>query len=310
MPTSSTGDIGSKSPLVSVIIVVFNAERFLKHAVESVLGQTYQRVEIVVIDGGSSDKTMEVVQSFGSRIAFSSSEKDNGIYDAMNKGIKAAAGEWLLFLGADDVFYSNGTLANIFTGNYPAGVDFLYGDVEFLSNKKRFGGEKNLRSIIDRNLCHQGIFYKKDVFIKLGLYDCRYPIAADHEMNIRIFRDNALSKKRLSGIVSIFNDKGASNNIIDRHFHSDMLKIFLEEDQMPFFSPELQQYHFHYGLMGLLHGDYRSALKYIPSSWIKGNRKLFYFFYTGKFILKILFRIKIKLKAGYKNQTAYTGYNA
>jgi glycosyltransferase involved in cell wall biosynthesis len=284
------------SPLISIVIVVYNGEETLKHTIESVLSQTYKNLELVIIDGGSKDNTVIIIKSYGAQIAYSISEKDNGIYDAMNKGIQAAKGEWLLFLGADDLLYNNTILADIFADNNWQGVDFLYGDVEFVSNKKRFGGEKNYKRLIERNLCHQGIFYKKNIFEKIGIYNTRYAIVADHEMNIRIFRDGSLQKKYLAPIITLFNDKGTSNDIIDKHFHGDMLDIFLHKDKMPFFAPELQQYHFYYGLVNLLNKNYAIAFKHIPASWIRGKRKLFYFLFTGKFLLKIMFRKKIRLK--------------
>jgi glycosyltransferase involved in cell wall biosynthesis len=283
-------------PLISIVIVVYNAETTVAATLNSIFGQTYANIELIIIDGGSTDNTPGIIKAHASKIAYYISEKDNGVYDAMNKGIAVAKGEWILFLGADDLLYTPQTLTNIFNNNDWGNIDFLYGDVEFKSNKKRFGGEKEYNTLIERNLCHQSIFYKRTIFEKKGLYNTRYAIAADHEMNLRIFRDTSLVKKYIPVIVTLFNDKGMSNNMIDRYFHSDMLVLFLTEDKIPFFSPELQQYHFYYGIINLLEHKFAPAFKHITASWIHGKRKLFYFLSTGKYAFNILTHKKIAFK--------------
>jgi glycosyltransferase involved in cell wall biosynthesis len=283
-------------PLISVVIVTYNAGTTLEDTLNSIFEQTYPNIELVIIDGGSKDGTLKIIESHSSKIAYFISEKDNGVYDAMNKGITAAKGEWILFLGADDLLYTPHILADIFSNTDHEQVDLLYGDVEFKSNRKKFGGEKEYRTLIERNLCHQSIFYKRSLFKKLGNYNTRYAIAADHEMNLRVFHNASLVKQYIPVIVTLFNDDGMSNNTVDRYFHSDMLALFLQQDKMPFLSPELQQYHFYYGLMQLLNNKWTPALRHIPASWIRGKRKLFYFLFTGKFILKIITRSKITIK--------------
>jgi glycosyltransferase involved in cell wall biosynthesis len=284
-------------PLISIIMAVYNVESTLRAAIDSVLAQTYKNFELVIIDGGSKDNTVEIVKSYGAQISYFISEKDNGVYDAMNKGIAASKGDWLFFLGGDDRFYNNKILFKIFQKDIES-IDLIYGDVEFTTNAKRYGGERNYVTLVEKNICHQAIFYHKNIFKKLGLYNTKYPILGDFEMNIRVFRDDSLQKKYVPQIISYFNNKGLSSSVLDRNFHGDMLETFLHKDNVSFLSPQLQEYHFYYGLINLLSKNFSIAFKHIPASWVRGKRKLFYFLFTFKFLLRILIRDKIAIKQG------------
>jgi glycosyltransferase involved in cell wall biosynthesis len=285
-------------PLISIIMAVYNVESTLKTAIDSVLAQTYKNLELVIIDGGSKDKTVDIVKSYGNQIAYFISEKDNGVYDAMNKGIAASKGDWLFFLGGDDRFYNNDVLSTLFFNTDLEGVDFLYGDVEFTTNGKRYGGERNYTRMVEKNICHQAIFHHRNIFNKLGPFNTKYPILADFEMNIRVFRDETLRKKYVPLIITYFNNRGLSSSVLDRYFHGDMLKIFLEQDGERFLAPQLQEYHFYYGLINIYSKKLSPGLKNILASWISGRRKLFYFLFTFKFLLRTLTGDKILIRQG------------
>lgn len=285
-------------PLISIVIVTFNAGSTLQSAIDSVLSQTYKHTELVIIDGDSKDNTLEIIKKNSARLGYFISEKDKGVYDAMNKAIDAAKGDWILFLGADDTLYNDKVLSDIFAGRDIEEVDLLYGDVEFTTNKKRYGAEKDYLRLVERNICHQAMFHHRRIFEKLGKFSMRYPVLADFEMNIRIFHDETISKKYIPIIITFFNNTGMSSSVLDRFFHADMLKKFLEEDKMPFLAPQLQQYHFYHGLISLFSGKPGIALRQIPASWISGKRKLFYFLFGIKFLLRTLIRDKIIIKPG------------
>jgi glycosyltransferase involved in cell wall biosynthesis len=118
-------------PLISVVTVVFNGVDVLEETIRSVLEQTYPRLEYIVIDGGSTDGTLDVIRRYENKISFWSSEKDKGIYDAMNKGLAKVTGDWVNFMNAGDLFYSSDTVTEIFTSN-PRGSTVIYGGVEIL----------------------------------------------------------------------------------------------------------------------------------------------------------------------------------
>ena len=100
----STGQV--RSPRISIITVVYNGASTLEQTILSVLKQTYSRIEYIIIDGGSKDGTVDIIKKYQDRIAYWVSEPDEGIYDAMNKGIRHASGDWIYFLGADDILYN------------------------------------------------------------------------------------------------------------------------------------------------------------------------------------------------------------
>ena len=116
-------------PRVSVVTVVYNGVDVLEETIRSVLEQTYPRLEYIVIDGGSTDGTLDVIRRYETEISFWSSEKDQGIYDAMNKGLTKVTGDWVSFMNAGDKFYSSEIVAEIFAGS-PQGATVIYGGVE------------------------------------------------------------------------------------------------------------------------------------------------------------------------------------
>jgi glycosyltransferase involved in cell wall biosynthesis len=182
------------SKKVSIITVTYNAADTLGATIQSVLDQTYTNIEFIIIDGNSSDGTVEIIKGFNSRLAFWSSEKDRGIYDAMNKGIAAATGDWIYFLGADDVLINNTVLAEIQESLNSEEVDFLYGNVKLKSNNVTMGGSRSYRELIGRNISHQAIFYKTDIIKQKGFYNLKYKILADYDLNLRIFADSTIIK--------------------------------------------------------------------------------------------------------------------
>ncbi len=283
-------------PLLSFVIVTFNAAGTVCEAIDSILNQSYPNKEIVIIDGLSNDNTVEKITAYGNKINYFISEKDSGIYDAMNKGIAASRGEWVLFLGADDTLYNPGVCMKIFEESAFANADLIYGDALYSSKQVRYGGEKDYGKLIESNICHQAIFYKRGLLEKMGRYNLRYAILADYELNLRIFRNDALTKKYVPQIVTLFNDKGTSNVVLDRYFHSDMLQFFLKQDKINYWNSLLQQYHFYYGYISFYNKEYFKGLKHIVTSWFNGKRKLFFFLLTGKFSLLLLTKKGIKIK--------------
>lgn len=211
-------------PTFSIIIPTLNVATALRVCLDSVARQTRRDFELVLVDGGSTDGTLDIANSFvpdlGSHLIIHCGT-DQGVYDAMNRGVDLATGSWLLFLGADDTLYEADTLARVaaFIGEHEPS-DLVYGDVVMRSTSFRYGGAFDLdRLLFKRNICHQSIFYRRELFASIGPYNLRYRVLADWDFNIRCFSNPALVTRYMKVVVARFNDLGGlSNTVIDREF--------------------------------------------------------------------------------------------
>lgn len=206
---------------------VYNAEAYIEKALNTVFAQTYQNYELLILDSLSTDNTRAVIekkQSCNSAIRLLS-EKDKGIYDAMNKGISLAKGEWLYFMGCDDVFFDTNVLER-FSFLLKPDVDLVYGDVLWVPDEVKEEGSCEAADLINRNINHQRIFYRRTLFQQYGSYDLQYRIASDHELNIRFFCNKNIRKKYMPITVARYHSGGFSSNKVDEVFWSNWKKIF------------------------------------------------------------------------------------
>lgn len=204
---------------LSIIIPTFNSASVLPKALDSIVCQTFSDWEVLIMDGVSTDDTLKIAQSYNDSRIRIYSEPDKGIYDAMNKGIIAAKGEWLYFLGSDDWLLTPDTLGTMFSMDID-GYDVVYGDVESVQLAPEHSGEWSL-STIDYNRCHQGVFYRKRVFKKLGLYNLSYPVWADFDLNLKWFFSKQLKNKYLPITVAHYSEGGFSYDRNDIAFCTD-----------------------------------------------------------------------------------------
>jgi len=226
--------VGASQPVISVVTVVRNdAEGFCKTA-RSVAGQQYPALEFIVIDGGSTDGTPEVIGLFAGMIHSQISEPDGGIYDAMNKGIRLAGGEWIIFLNAGDVFADPGALAKIFFDDRAA-ADVIFGDsiADYGSFRvmRRAGAEDDLWRGMP--FCHQAMLFRTALLRQKG-YSTAYTLAADYEMVYRMHAKNR-TFRYVPLAVCVFDVKGISNRQyipswkeryrISRHYGGKSLKM-------------------------------------------------------------------------------------
>lgn len=210
------------NPLVSVIVVTYNAAEYIEHAVRSFLEQTYENKELVIIDGDSKDETLQIIEKNQSEKIRWISEPDKGIYDAMNKGIGIAKGEWIYFLGADDYFIDKNVLEKLF-GPENKEIEILYGDVYSVLLQRNYDGPTSIEKLLFSNLCHQSIFYRKTVFEKAGLYDLRYKLFSDWEFNVRCFIDFKFITKYVPVVIANYAASGLSTVYGDTLFMQDFL---------------------------------------------------------------------------------------
>ncbi len=185
------------NPKVSIIIPTYNNLKNLRLCINSIKNQTFSNYEVWIIDGASTDKTTTFLETLKAPF-FWKSEKDNGIYDAMNKGISFAKGEWLYFLGADDEIAKNTTLKDIFDKKISGKISIISGKVSykegsnpFIYNKKNNTKTPSWSFLmwIRNGLHHQGTFYKKEL-ISTQMYTVSYKILADYALNLQLYKKN------------------------------------------------------------------------------------------------------------------------
>jgi len=183
-------------PLISVITVVYNGEKHIEQCINSVLAQTYPNIEYIVIDGGSSDSTRSIIEKYASEIDFFLSEKDQGIYDAMNKGIKNSNGDYIIFMNADDFFYNEEVIALIDFGNVKNNmIDIVYGRTNVIDDGHCWivGKEVDFLGLSEYAICHQSVFVSKECYLNNGMFNLGYKIASDYEFFVKSFSKGAKS---------------------------------------------------------------------------------------------------------------------
>ena len=228
-------------PIFSIIIPTFNSSVILKSALESILNQSYDNYEILIMDGASTDNTIEIVQSYKDERIKIYSEPDNGIYDAMNKGIKVATGQWLYFLGSDDELYENNILEKIYTlikrskSKVIYGNALIIGDAGWAKNQAIYDGEFTLNKLINKNICHQSIFYNQIVF-KKKTYNTLYNICADYDMNTALWSEYKFEYIPL--IISKFRGGGSSFKKADENFSKGYPENIKKYFKFWFLNPE------------------------------------------------------------------------
>jgi glycosyltransferase involved in cell wall biosynthesis len=218
-----------KEPLFSIIIPVWNAEKTLADCLNSVIQQKFQSFETIIVDGISTDGTIEIVKSYAAshhNIEWIS-EKDNGIFDAMNKGINAARGEWVYFLGSDDALINEDVLALV-ADSIQEGDEIIYGNSIWIPANFEDSGPKSYIGLLKEGINHQRIFYKTSLFQKFGFYNIHYKFASDFELNKRFFCNPAIHKKYVNIPIANFHSGGISSQYIDEELWKNWKTIILK----------------------------------------------------------------------------------
>lgn len=209
-------------PKISVITVCYNAVSTIEKTILSVINQTYPNIEYIIIDGASTDGTIDIVNKYRDKITSFVSEPDKGIYDAMNKGVGMAHGNWVFFLNSDDSFYSDNILMNV-SQKLRNRNTIYYGDVMNIPQNVLYGGKFSKWRITRSNICHQSIFYPAIVF-KQYHYDANYKLYADWVLNISCMGNNNYKFEHINYVISLYNTQGVSKNW-DVDFMNNRFKI-------------------------------------------------------------------------------------
>ena len=208
-------------PKFSIITVTYNAEKVLEDTIQSVVFQTYRDVEYIIVDGNSKDNTMEIVSKYRNHISKVISEPDKGLYDAMNKGIRMATGDYLCFLNAGDEFHDNETLQKIVQTLKGKDLpDVIYGETAIVDEKGHFLHMRRLSTPEQLNwksfkqgmlVCHQAFLARRELAVH-DLYDCQYRFSADFDWCIRIMKKaKCLHNTRLT-LIDYLNEGMTTRN--------------------------------------------------------------------------------------------------
>jgi glycosyltransferase involved in cell wall biosynthesis len=203
-----------RSPLVSIITVVFNGEAFIEESIASVVAQTYSNIEYIIIDGASTDSTLDIITKYKSNFNHIVSEKDTGIYNAMNKGLGLASGEIIAILNADDYYYPE-TIELVVTQFEETKADIVYGDLtklRVLQNKEYFKEEKPNLTLVEETMpiFHPSTFVKKKVYTEIGGFNEVYQLSADYDFIYKAYKaefqfvylERALTVFRIGGATA------------------------------------------------------------------------------------------------------------
>ena len=177
---------------LNIITVVYNRVNTIEKTILSVLNQKYTNIDYCIIDGKSNDGTCEIIEKYIKHIKIYISEKDHGIYDAMNKGISMVndKNSLILFLNSDDFLVDDNILFNLFQ-NYN-NEDFIYGKVCYVNKNKKiiFGKQEKYETLHKGIIQHQATFCKKSVYDYLGNFNLKYKITSDYDFSIKVFKSN------------------------------------------------------------------------------------------------------------------------
>jgi glycosyltransferase involved in cell wall biosynthesis len=212
-------------PAISIITPTFNSAGHLEECILSVARQSYANKEHLIIDNLSVDGTLDIVRKYSAiyphiRVI---SEKDNGIYEAMNKGLDNSRGEWIYFLGSDDRFIDSKVLMDIITTAESDNAEVIYGNVMWGQEGLTYDGEFSFVKLIEKNICHQAIFFRRNVFELTGKFDTRYRVFADWALNMQWFGNEYIKRKYIDRLITVYAIDGYSSKHIDQ--------LFLEEKE-------------------------------------------------------------------------------
>jgi glycosyltransferase involved in cell wall biosynthesis len=209
----------SGGPLFTLVTPVFNGEKRIESTILSVLSQTFSSFEYIVIDGGSTDGTLDLLRKYENVIDYWITEPDLGIYDAMNKAVGLARGQWLYFIGSDDTLCDSlDAVAQYLDDDRTV----YYGNVFLTGSQKIYDGKFGPWKLSRRNICQQAIFYPCCLF-ESEQFSLRYPVAADWEFNMRIYSNHNFRFQHIPVLVANYDNFSGVSAVgpLDERFECD-----------------------------------------------------------------------------------------
>lgn len=213
----------SSRKIFSIVLAVYNCGRKIEPTIESILCQNKDLFELIVVDGASTDDTLDCIEKYKGSLKLIS-EKDDGVYDAFNKGIDLATGQYLYFIGAGDKLRA-GVLETVREFLPPGVTAFVYGDAYVVKEQINYGGEYDESRLQKQNICHQAVFYHRDIFRLVGKYELRYSIFSDWALNLKCFGNRRIRKRHLERVIVDFEGGGLSSTDGDADFKNDFPRL-------------------------------------------------------------------------------------
>ena len=217
-----------KLPLVTIITVIFNAEKTIEQCVLSVLEQTYENIEYIIIDGASTDGTMDLIRKYETAIDYYISETDTGIYNAMNKGLSLATGSFILFLNSDD-WYHRDAVRILVDNAVASGADVTHADADIVNSNGLV--YQRVKAWLHDGLYtrgaplrHETMLVKSEIYNKFGKYDESYHVISDYDYMVTLY-NGSCSFKHVAKPLLFFRDTGTSN-VDNEKRHADRVRFF------------------------------------------------------------------------------------
>jgi len=208
--------------VLTIVVVTYNAEKYIETCLHSIDKNINIPYELLIIDGKSKDRTLDIINSFRHLNPSVLSEPDRGIYDAMNKAVNLANGKWVLFLGADDRILPS---ANQLFSKLQNERTIYYGNC--INGEQRFGGAFSTFKLAKMNLCHQAILYPLDILKKYP-FNLKYPVFSDYLLNIQCWGDNSFYKQYFPLDIAYYHMEGYSSTAEDLNFVNDKPMLVLK----------------------------------------------------------------------------------
>lgn len=207
---------------LSIITVCRNEVNNIEKTIQSIVNQTFTEFEYIIIDGVSNDGTIDIINKYKDKINIFISESDTGIYNAMNKGINAASGEYILFINGGDYLYNNNIIKEVF--EYQPKSEIVYGDILLLNTNGVYYRQKSPKKpdrffLYHDSIPHPATYVKKSLYDRIGKFNEVYRIASDYDFFLRAFIKYNVNTTHIPVAVSVYNMMGISSNLENRRLH-------------------------------------------------------------------------------------------
>lgn len=220
---------------ISVITLSLNSEKTIKKSIKSIIDQTYNNIEHIIIDGNSNDKTINIIKKFKKENIKIFFNKKKGIYNSLNLGIEKSTGDLITILNSDDIYNDNSYISNVISKFKTSQIDYLFSDVNYFDHNinditRYYKSPNNPKKMIKYGIipAHTSLVIKKEVLNYVGMYNENFKIAGDFEFFLRLFNIKELNFTKIEGIYVYMKSGGVSNSSIFSRIltHREILRAF------------------------------------------------------------------------------------